>query len=260
MREIAECRRARQEPQPWLSRERGDRLRNPLCGGGAVDACWRTGEQRAAGLRLFVAEDHACAGVCRGQRRGESRRPRSDDQHVAVRVSMRIAIGVWQWRRAAESRRRADQRLVETRPAGARPHESLVVEAGRKQRRQEIVEAAHVEVEARPAVLGFRAEAVVQLDLGGAEIRRRARGIAAHGDECARLLGAGRQDAARPVVLERPPDQVDAVGEQRGSERVALQALECPAVEGELQRVRAVDPAAARRAKRVHAGGLSPIR
>ena len=64
----------------------------------------------------------------------------------------------------------------------------------------------------------------------------------------ARLLGAGAEDAARPMVLEAPPDQPDAVGKQGGRQTVAGMALAGAAVEAKAQRPAAIDqPALARR-------------
>ena len=62
----------------------------------------------------------------------------------------------------------------------------------------------------------------------------------------------GQAHIARPVVLERPPDQVYAVRQQRGGERIALKTFVGPAVETELQRSRTVDASAARRAECAH--------
>src|SRR3546814_19989897 len=41
-------------------------------------------------------------------------------------------------------------------------------------------------------------------------------------DEGVRLLRNGRKDAARAVILERAADEMDAIGQQRRGERVAL--------------------------------------
>jgi hypothetical protein len=59
----------------------------------------------------------------------------------------------------------------------------------------------------------------------------------------ARFGDVGRHDPARTVVLEAARDEVHAVREQRGRERVALEALIGAAVERERQRNRAIDAA-----------------
>ncbi len=241
-----------------MSREGAYRLLEPAPGALPVDGSCRLRQQRTAELRLFVAEDHAGAAICRGLCGGNPRGSAADDQHVAVREAMYVPVRVRQRRRATEAGRGTDQGFVKRRPGDARPHERLVVEAGGKQRRQQIVQPADVEAEARPAVLGFGNEAVIELDLGRAQVRRDARGVAAHGDQRIGLLGARREDSARAMVFERPPDQVHAVREQRRRERVALQTLEGFAVEGESQRSGPVHAPAARRAE--CAQGRSPIR
>ena len=103
--------------------------------------------------------------------------------------------------------------------------------------------AHHVKCQRRPAVLALRLEAVVELGGGGARVRL-APGAGAQLDDRVRLLRAGREDAARPVVLERAADQRDAVGQQRRGERIAGMALVGAAVELEQQRLAAVDEAA----------------
>ena len=97
VREVAECGGTGQERHARIRGERRDRLREPLPGGSPVDsqACAGCiGEQRAAQLVLLVAEDDARAGACRGRGRGESRRPPTHDEHVAVRVARGVAIGI----------------------------------------------------------------------------------------------------------------------------------------------------------------------
>ena len=73
--------------------------------------------------------------------------PGADDEHVAMRKALRVAVRVRLRRRAPKARRAADQRLVERRPGRARPHEGLVVEARRKERRQEVARAPDVEAQ-----------------------------------------------------------------------------------------------------------------
>src|SRR5687768_14340754 len=104
----------------------------------------------------------------------------------------------------------------------------------------------------------MRLEAVVELDLGRTQVRRLARRVAAHGHERVWLLGTGGDDAARPVVLERAPDEVHAVGEQRRGQRVAGEALTGRAVEAEPERTSPVDASAFLRPERAH-GALSPV-
>src|SRR5579863_217315 len=89
------------------------------------------GQKTAAQLGLLVAEnDTGPAARCRecGRQTGGTA---TDDEHIAVSEAVRVAIGICMLRRAAESRSSTDPRLVEPMPRTARPHEGLVVEAGR---------------------------------------------------------------------------------------------------------------------------------
>src|SRR5690606_6421529 len=65
------------------------------------------------------------------------------------------------------------------------------------------------------------------------------------------LLGAGRENAARAMVLEAASDQMQPVREQRRGERVAGIAVVARAVVGEGQRAPPVDAAAALEAMRL---------
>ena len=64
-------------------------------------------------------------------------------------------------------------------------------------------------------------EPVVELDLRRAQVRRLAPAAAIDVDQRVRLLRARRKDAARPVILERAPDEMNAVGQQRRGQRIA---------------------------------------
>ena len=82
----------------------------------------------------------------------------------------------------------------------------------------------------RPAVLAVGDETVVELLLRRARIGLGAR-AARELDQRIRLVGAGGDDAARAVILEAAADQMHAVGQQGGSQRVARMALVRRAVE-----------------------------
>ncbi len=67
------------------------------------------GKKRAAGGRVFVADDDPGAAGARGQSRGESRRSRADDQDVAMIKVADISVGIRLAGRVAEARREADR-------------------------------------------------------------------------------------------------------------------------------------------------------
>ena len=154
---------------------------------------------------------------------------------VAVRVAMVVS-------HLAEAGGVADHMLI-GHPHGCRPHEGFVVEARREEALQDRVHRADVELQRREAVLALCVKAVIELVLGGTQLRL-GPGAAADADERVRLFRSDGDDAARTVVLEGTADKMDVVGEQRRSERVALIALIALAVESEGERACAVDPAA----------------
>src|SRR5271165_1012396 len=130
-----------------------------------------------------------------------------------------------------------------------RAHERLVVEAGAEQRREAVVDRTHVEFERRPAVLAQSRKAFMKLDLRRAQIGRKSAGSARNADQRVGLLRASAYNSSRPMILIRAPDQMNAVGDERGGERIACVALVGDAVEGEGERARAVDQAEAGDAK-----------
>jgi hypothetical protein len=261
VREIPERRGAGQQAHPRVALQFGDGRFDPIGRCEAVDARSVVGEQRAAESRPLVAEDHARAAARRRERCRKARRARTDDQNLAVRVLLGVAIGVREPRRFAEARHAADQRLVEPVPGAARPHEGLVVEPGGQQRRKQFRQTAEVEAQARPAVLADRDQTIVELDLRRAQVRCRAGLVAAYRHECGRFLRPCGHDAARSVVFERAADEVHAVGEQGRGERVALETFVRAPIEAEADLSVAGDPAARQQACDAHrspSGGFSP--
>src|SRR3569833_1262674 len=130
-------------------------------------------------------------------------------------------------------------------PRTLRPHERLVVEAGGNERRDQIVDRADIEVEARPAVLTLRLQAFIQLDLRGSQVGNKAGRVATDCNQRVRLFGARRENAARPVVLERSAHQVHTIGEQSGSQGIALNACVALSIKCEIQHAGTIDPAGA---------------
>ncbi len=88
-------------------------------------------EERAARHRLIINEDDALGRLRRRPRRSETRRSRTDDEHIGGRIHLR-AIGLWLNRgiEMAKTGHVADTRLVRM---PVRPQERLVVEAGRNE-------------------------------------------------------------------------------------------------------------------------------
>ncbi len=81
-----------------------------------------------------------------------------------------IGVGIVFAGQGAQTRGAADQGLVEPLPKGRGPHESLVVEPGDQQRREQLVHRHQVEAEAGPAVLAVRRQALMEFYGGGPSV------------------------------------------------------------------------------------------
>ncbi len=213
-------------------------------------------EKAAAQAEILLAQRDAGASPHRGQRRHEPGRAGTDDEHVAVKRGLVVVIGIMQAGGSTEPGGTADQRLVELFPEGCRPHEGLVIKAGRQDRCHQLVHAHRVEAKRGPAVLARGHEPGEQLGHRGARVRL-ASCPGAEFDDGVRFLGAGRQDAARAMILERSPDEPHAVGEKRRGERVAGMAAERRPVEGEIERRAPVHEPARREPERLGCRGAA---
>ena len=131
----AEHRRAPHDPAVAVPGEFGLAPDDPLGRPHPVDEV-ALGEEPAAEVEVFVAEDHPRPGPACRERRREPRRPRADDQHVAEGVRLLVVVRVRLARGAPQPRGAPDHRLVELLPERRRPHEGLVVEAGAEERRR----------------------------------------------------------------------------------------------------------------------------
>ena len=94
----------------------------------------RAGEEASPEDGPVLDEDDPRPGAGRRLRRHQAGRAGADDEHVAEGVAAVVTVGVGLDRRPAQTRRLADEVLVEP-PPRAGPHERLVVEAGREQPR-----------------------------------------------------------------------------------------------------------------------------
>ena len=235
LRVVAERRGARQHAHIVHRGKPGDSGLRPTPASLAVDLRAGLEAQRAAKLGLLVADDDAHAGFGGGQRRRDAGRAAAQHQHLAMSETRRIVVGIGLVGRHAKAGRGADIRFVDAFPGGLRPHEGLVVEAGGKHRRRDVVDRADVEGERRPAVLRDRIQPVIELLHRGAHVRRLSRRIARNRHQRIGFLGAGRENAARPMIFERAADQMDAVGDQRRGEGVALPPFKALPVESEAE-------------------------
>ena len=256
---IADGRGARQHRDVRHRRQRGAGVFQPVPGQLPVDLGIRFGQQRAADFRLLVAQDDGRAAATRLQRRGEAGGTATDDQHVAMGEAAGVGVGIGGARRLAQAGGAADERLVDLVPEALRPHEGLIVEAGREQHVERVVHRADVAGQRRPAVLALGLQPVEDLQHRRPRVRLEPPVAAVGSDQCVRLFRPGGQEAARPVILEGPPDEMDAVRQERGRQGVALVAGEVRAVEREAHRAAAVDPALACNAEIAHGRASSAL-
>ncbi len=203
VREVSERSRSRQQRHFGHSRKLSDGLPDPIARTRAVDghaiSGW-FGQQAAAQFGLLVTENDACARLAGGQCRGEPSGTCANNQHVAVREAVGITIRIRLRRGDAQARSGTDPRLVERVPRALRPHECLVVEARGNERRDQIVDGADVEVEARPAILALRLQSLIQLNLCCPQVR---------------YVSGGVTPDSRPVrwALRRPLRRCRAAGD-----------------------------------------------
>ena len=160
-------------------------------------------------------------------------RPGTDHQHVAMRIVMQVAIGVGHSGRSSETSGSANRRLVDMSPERTRPHEGLVVETSRKYRGNHVVDRSEIEGQRREAILAECSHSVIQLELRRAQVRCDTPGTSINRHQRIGLLRPSGHDAARPMILERTADQMNAIGQQRRGKRVTLRTNVSFAVEAE---------------------------
>ena len=145
-------------------------------------------------------------------------------------------------------------------PEESRPHEGLVVEAGGQEAAGEAVGSLRVEPQRRPGVLRAHLDTGRHQPVSAADV-----GFIPDLDHAARVMVTGRQQAARPVVLQAPREHALAGGSQGRDDRVALERDERPAIPAESQLEAAVDDLARLRPKphghrRAWGSGVGPQR
>ena len=151
-----------------------------------------------------------------------------------------IAVGIALVHGAAQPGGAANERLVPHPRTTQRAHEGLVVEPRAEERREQPKGGAQVEIDRGPAVLAAGRESVNEVDDRAGNVRRRA-AAAPEREQPVWFLDARREEAARPVVLEAAPDERDAVGQQRRSQRVAREPAIIAPFDREAQLAVAID-------------------
>ena len=236
---VAEGGGARQQNRVVDARELRDRLRHPIHGGPPVDLDL-PGQQRAAHLAVVLDQQHARPAPGRRQRGGKPGGAAPDHGDIGMRPAFLVAVSIGLHRGSAQARRNPDVLFV-GHPQAGRPHEGLVGEARRHQRRKQAGDGAEVEIRRGPAVHAPGFEAVKELDPCGDAIG----GVAcpaAEIDDGVRFLDARGHDPPRPVELETAPDDTHAIGDEGRRQGVARMPGQGPTVESEAQGPGSVDP------------------
>ncbi len=127
MVEIAEHGAAAEHGHVRQSAQFRERAPDPVQRRVAIDVR-ALGEQAAAEVAAFVRDDDARAGACRGQRGGKPGRTAAGNEHIAVRMMVRVVGGVGLARRASHAGNPAYPFFI-NQPQRRRPHERLVIEA-----------------------------------------------------------------------------------------------------------------------------------
>ncbi len=203
------------------------------CGREHLDAV----ERQPGVPRVLVDEDDSRPGLRRLERCRTTGLAAADDEHARAPVLRVVAAGVARVRVELPEPGRAAQELLVQRPGGARADERAVVEADGRERPAELVRHGHeVEIERPADVLPLDDRALADRLGADAHVRH-----AVDGHLAVRAVARAAEEAARPVVLEGAREDALARGERRRRDRVALEAGDLPAGEGERDRLRAVD-------------------
>ena len=230
---VTEGRRAGQNPDVGHGLQFGKNLLRPLVAGQAVDHRTGVEAQRAADFGIFIHQNDAGTGFCRGKRRRQAGDAGAGHQHVAMGITAGIMIRIRLARRFSETSGAADQRFVNLMPGGLRPHEGLIIKARCEHRREKIVDGAQIEGERRETVLRGDDRAVEDFLHRGAHVGLLAQAVAGDVDQRIRFLRPGGQETTRAVIFERAADQMHAIGQQRRRDGIAFQRRIDLAVEGE---------------------------
>ena len=246
----ADDRGPREETDPVHGRQFAHGVHRPVRAGPTIHLMG-LGVEPPAHDEILVGQNHPRTAAPGGEGGGKAGRPGADNQQVAMQEPLVVAVRIGLAGQAAETGSGADGRLVDPLPEGFRPHEGLVIEAGREERREQIVKRQQVVAQRAAIVLAAGFQPVEQFGNGrpcvGLPVR-----AAAQFDQRVGLFRTGREDAAGPMVFEAPSDQPDPVGEQGRGQRVAGMAGQPAAVEPEIEAAAPVDQAAVEAERPAH--------
>ena len=240
---IAEDGGPRQQCHVIHRRQLGNHAGDPACRRGAIDRHIGLAKQPAAKFILLVRKDHPRPAAGGLQRRHQAGSAAAGNQHVAMRVEAFIAVGVVMIVSDPAKPGGAPDHMLIGHPHGGRPHEGLVIEPRREEGLKRRIDRADIAFQRWKAILALGVKPVMKVHLGRAKIGFGMR-TAPHPHQRVRLFRSGGEDATRPVIFERSADKMDIVRQQGRGQRVAFIALIGASVEGEAERLAAIDPAA----------------
>ena len=198
---IAKHRRA------WQQRHLGHRFKfgsHP----GDPDACIHTfnsgvilSQQPAAKLILLIGQNHPGTAASGMKRRHQACGAASGNQYITMRMRLFIPVRVVMVvRHPAKAGGMANDMFI-AHPHRGRPHEGLVIEASRKEARQQRIHRADIEFQRGCAVLALGIQPLKQLNLRGAQIGFGI-GTPAKPYQRVRFLRPTPKNSARAVIFE----------------------------------------------------------
>ena len=189
---------------------------HPECGAARLHFDTGCGELRQAhGAGRFQAfgpfeQEHRLTVVCRRKCSLDAGQTRAHHQHLHLSRDLVVARRVRRIGRMAQPRHASDDRLEQL---PTRPHERLVVEARRQQRRNARAQRGDVEFEAGPGIASEGLQAFSGRDVGGARVGG-ARAAPSDIQQPGGLFHTAAEDAAWAMQLEAAAGVHDALGQQ----------------------------------------------
>ena len=225
----AQRRRVREHLDTGLSGDRGPQLRQHR------ELVRTAPPQVPTELVLLLHEQHPRPRACRRHRGGDPGRATPCHQDVGVDIAL-VAVDVRGVPRDLTSVRETREHLLVGGPQPLRLDEGLVVEAGREEPPQDLVDRLDVVAQRRPGVLRRDPHPLGDQPMPGPYVR-----LVADLQDRARVVVTRREQAPRAVVLEASREHPLPRRRQRRHDRVTGMGRDAAAVPPEVQGGTAVD-------------------
>ena len=131
-----------------------------------------------------------------------------------MNIALVIGIRVGCVRGPTQTRDLADTALI-TLPEGARPHERLVIKAGRQQAANQIVNGINIVFHTGPTIDRLSLEPFIEFHLRRTQSRHCLAPFA-HLENSVRFFSPNPNNASRTVILETPRHSTNTIGDQCG--------------------------------------------